>query len=394
MRSLTPGERIDVAGTAHDVRLSAAEAGFLARSIGVVLVPLGADGRTLPTFAPLLGGDTRKGLVISAGEGFAVDLPALPEAVDRVAVVLYVVGGRATGTSLADLGRLALNFDVGLRFEIDLSTRMESALIACEFYRRARAGAPAWRLAANGQGFIGGITAINQALGIELVVPDSELASPPPAARRSAAPPPGSSGGGSGFAVTQRLVITNHHVIEHARTIAAAGELGTGPATLVATDMRNDLALLMLDHEAAQVARFRADHDIDLGEDVIVGGFPLQGLLGQGPQISGGNISALTGMHNDSSVLTFNAPIGSGNSGGPILDAGGMVVGVVCSVLRGDIDRETIVQNVNFGVKASLVRSFIHAAGHTPLLAREGPRSRAEVAREARRYLYRIDVGY
>ena len=112
------------------------------------------------------------------------------------------------------------------------------------------------------------------------------------------------------------MVVTNYHMIQHARIIIAAGEHRAGLANVVAIDRRNDIALLHLDHQADLVAQFRADLDIELGEEIIVGSFPLQGLLGTSPQISGGNISALTGMHGDSITLTFNAPIGSGSSGG------------------------------------------------------------------------------
>lgn len=396
MRSLKPGERIDVASATHALTISARHADFLSSSIGAVLAPLDAQGRTLAGFPPLVASQqgTRPGLAFRVGQGVELDLPQLPSEVEKVALILYVVGGRATGTSLADLGALSLQLGPDMAFETDLHQRMESALILCEFYRRG----PGWRFAANGQGFIGGIPAINQALGIDLTVPDAELAEPArdddPRGRRTPAPRPGTTSSGSGFAVAPRMIVTNHHVIEHARTIEATGEHRGGPATIIAADPRNDIALLHLDHDANIIARFRADLDIDLGEDVIVGGFPLQNLLGTGPQISSGNISSLTGMHNDSSMITFNAPIGSGNSGGPILDDGGMVVGLVCSVLRTDLDRDTIVQNVNFGVKAALVRSFLHAAGVTPQMARIAARSRADVAREARGFLYRINVTY
>ena len=396
MRDLAAGERTDVTPGSHDLRVSARNADFLANAIGAVLLPLGGDGKTLSGCPPLIAGEqtSAPGLAFRIGHGFDIDLASLPAEVERVAILLYVIGGRSTGTSLADLNTLTLEIDGDMRFGVDLRQRMESAIILAEFYRRGTG----WRVAANGQGFTGGIAAINQALGIALVVPDSEAAMPARGRddwrRESERPPAGATSGGSGFAVAPRLVITNYHVIEHASVIAAAGEHRAGPATIVATDPRNDIALLQLDHDANAVGRFRVG-DIDLGEDVIVGGFPLQGLLGTGPQISGGNISSLTGMHNDSSIVTFNAPIGSGNSGGPILDSAGLVVGLVCSVLRSDIGHDTIVQNVNFGVKSALVRSFLHAAGLAPeVAASASPRGRADVAREARGFLYRINVTY
>lgn len=389
MRELRAGERIDLAAGSHALRLSARVTDVLARRIGALVVPLGADGKLLGDFGPLDGHtrELRPGLAFVEGYGIDVDTGALPGSVERLAVVLYVIGGAASGASLADLGNLTCEVDGGLRFAIDLTGRREAALIAVEFYRRS-AG---WRLSANGQGFIGGIGAIAHALGIALDVPQAQAAEGP--GRYEDAPPrAGSSSGGSGFAVAPRLIVTNHHVISHAARISAAGESRTGPAELVASDPHNDIALLRLDGDVRGLARFRAD-DIDLGEDVIVGGFPLSDLLGHGPQISGGNVSSLTGMGNDSSRLQFNAPIGSGSSGGPVLDCSGLVVGLVCSVLR--TDTAPVAQNINFAVKAALVRSFLHAAGVSVTAgAATASRGRADIAREARAYLYRLHIDY
>jgi S1-C subfamily serine protease len=122
---------------------------------------------------------------------------------------------------------------------------------------------------------------------------------------------------------------------------------------------------------------------------VLVMGFPLQGLLGTGPQATTGNVSALCGIGNDTSVMQFTAPIAGGNSGGPILDQAGHVVGLVYSSLNKDIVRNA--ENVNFGVKGVVVRSFLSTAGVEPrLLPATAPRPRADVVREARSYIYRI----
>lgn len=390
MRELRAGERIDLAAGSHALRLSARVTDVLARRIGALVVPLGADGKLVGDFGPLDGHtrELRPGLAFVEGYGIDVDTAALPGGVERLVVVLYVIGGAASGTSLADLGTLTSEV-ASLRFTVDLTGRREAALIAVEFYRRG-AG---WRLSANGQGFIGGIGAIAHALGVTLDVPQAQAA---PGNRRDERhderPPAGSSSGGSGFAVAPRLIVTNHHVISHATRISAAGESRTGPAELVASDPHNDIALLRLDGDARGLARFRTD-DIDLGEDVIVGGFPLSDLLGHGPQISGGNVSALTGMGNDSSELQFNAPIGSGSSGGPVLDCSGLVVALVKSVLR--TDTAPVAQNINFAVKAALVRSFLHAAGVTvATVPAAAPRGRADIARDARAYLYRLHIEY
>lgn len=390
MRDLRAGERVDIANSAHDVRISAANDRMLAERIGGLVVPLGSDGRLVDGYAPVAAStrELRPGFGFRAGHGLDLDVAAVPPAVDRLALVLYVTGGPASGASLADLGSVVVEVDDALRFAVDLTGRREGALLLVEAYRRGGG----WRLAANGQGFAAGIPGIARALGVDLVVPDASAAGTD--RRHEAQPLPGTSSSGSGFAIAPRLVLTNFHVIEHAARISVAGEQRAGVGTVVATDPVNDIALVAIDHDANGVARFRADADVDLGEDIIVGGFPLQGLLGTGPQISGGNVSALTGIRNDASVLQFNAPIGSGSSGGPILDCSGLVVGLVCSVLRSGGDGQ-IAQNINFAVKAALVRSFLHAAGVAPAMASVATASpRAEIARGARAFLYRLSVEY
>jgi serine protease Do len=100
------------------------------------------------------------------------------------------------------------------------------------------------------------------------------------------------------------------------------------------------------------------------GEDVVVYGFPLAGVLASGGNVAAGNITALAGLGNDSRFLQMSAPVQPGNSGGPLLDRNGNVVGVVVSKLNalnvasvtGDIP-----QNVNFAIKASVAAAFLDA---------------------------------
>lgn len=395
MRELRAGERIDLGDGTHDLRVSARHDGVLSERIGAVILPLGADGALVADYGPVAAStrEVRPGFGFRTGHGIDLDLRAVPAAADRLAVILYVVGGAVSGVSLADLGEIVVELDAAQRFAVDLTGRREAAMILVEVYRRGTG----WRLAANGQGFVAGIPGIAHAYRVTLHVADAQFESGPNRRDGGGEPRPqaGTSSGGSGFAVARRLVLTNYHVIEHATSISVAGADRTGPAQVVATDPINDIALVSIDHDAGGVARFRGDADVDLGEDIIVGGFPLQGLLGSGPQISGGNVSALTGMRNDSSVLQFNAPIGSGSSGGPVLDCSGLIVGLVRSVLRTDLDHAPVAQNINFAVKAALVRSFLHAAGVSPeMAAAAAARPRADIARLARGFLYRFSIDY
>ncbi len=98
------------------------------------------------------------------------------------------------------------------------------------------------------------------------------------------------------------------------------------------------------------------------GDNVVVVGFPLRGLLASQTNVTTGTISATAGLRDDTRYLQITAPVQPGNSGGPLLDQSGNIVGVVVSTLdalklaelTGDIP-----QNVNFAIKASVARTFL-----------------------------------
>jgi S1-C subfamily serine protease len=140
---------------------------------------------------------------------------------------------------------------------------------------------------------------------------------------------------------------------------------------------------------------FRDGPQARLGESVIVIGYPLGGLLGSGPQVTTGNVSSLIGPGDDTRSLQFTAPTQSGNSGGPLLDGDGAVVGVVSSklnVVRVHEMTGDIPQNVNFAIKAGLARSFLEAAGVVYQSRAPRPaRTAADIAAEARDFVVKIE---
>jgi S1-C subfamily serine protease len=392
MRELAPGERVPLADPVLELSIEGPQLARLSGELGAILIALDEARRIPDQFRPLEIGarELRPGVEYGASGELRLDLAALPASVDRLLLVAFLNRGAGQGLSLRDFG--ALSAGAGpYRFSLDLTNRGEAALILLEVYRRSGA----WRLSGNGQGFAGGLPALRSALNLDFPLP-ARVEAPPPAAGPNpwgGPPPRGSSFSGSGFAIDAIHILTNAHVIDGAQRIQVSSDHLTSPAEVVFADPRNDIALLRVERQLAGRARFRSTIDLHLGEDVIVLGFPLQGLLGSGPQATAGNISALCGIGNDTSVMQFSAPIASGNSGGPVLDQAGLVVGLVHASLNMDRVREegSRAENVNFGVKGATVRSFLSAAGLEPELASdERTRSRAEIVREARGYIYRI----
>jgi serine protease Do len=130
----------------------------------------------------------------------------------------------------------------------------------------------------------------------------------------------------------------------------------------LARDERNDLALLATDLHPTQTANWRLQ--VRQGEDIVVYGFPLTGALASGGNVTTGNVTALAGLADDSRFLQISAPVQPGNSGGPLFDRSGTVVGIMVSKLNalnvasvtGDIP-----QNVNFAIKAAVATAFLDA---------------------------------
>ncbi len=205
--------------------------------------------------------------------------------------------------------------------------------------------------------------------------PEVQAATPPPApaptkATQEPTPAPKPEHeelSGTGFFVTtDGSVITNAHVVENCAAIHVTTSQGaTSDARIVARDVRSDLALLGAGLTVKKVAAFRAS--IRLGESVEAFGYPLADVLAKSGNFTLGNVSALVGIGEDSRYLQISAPVQPGNSGGPLLDQNGNLVGVVSAKLNalrvmvatnGDIP-----QNVNFAIKASIVTSFMEANG-------------------------------
>jgi S1-C subfamily serine protease len=389
MRDLTLGERVGIDTPTTEINIAGPRLEALGERLGAVVVALDANRKIPSSFAPitLAAREMRPGAKFGNGGALEIEFAALPADVERLMLILYIVGGIGTGVTFLDFQSLSATVGDN-RLTLDLTNRGEASLILVELYRHKGA----WRLAANGQGFVGGIGAVASALDIVIDVPH-----PPETPHQGGSnyPPPPQSGSwsGSGFAIERRHIITNAHVVNGAKTIMVASERETLASEVVFVDPRNDIALLRVSSDMPGVARFRNLLDIHLGEDVVVLGFPLQGLLGAGPQATTGNVSSLCGMGNDVSVMQYTAPTASGNSGGPILDAGGLVVGQVHSSLNLDSVRMdgNRAENVNFGAKAGVIRLFLAMSGIEPVLTPEmPPRPRADVVREARGYIYRI----
>lgn len=176
---------------------------------------------------------------------------------------------------------------------------------------------------------------------------------------------------GTGFAVAQDgTLVTNEHVISRCATIVVHQGAQRIAGTVLATDHANDLALIRLPQSTASAATIRRGPAVRLGEQIVAYGFPLVGALATEGNLTVGYVSALRGLGNDFKTIQITAPVQRGNSGGPLVDLSGNVIGVVASKLDtvkvmnayGDVP-----QNVNFAIALDQLTHFlqtnhVHAA--------------------------------
>lgn len=208
-------------------------------------------------------------------------------------------------------------------------------------------------------------------------------ASPPPSAAASSSPPasapavqergaaepaapgpPGPKSTGTGFLVSASgEVLTNAHVVDNCSEIL----VGAGrPGTLVRADPVNDLALLRIEPPTDTEPLVLDGSGLRLGDEVVAIGYPLSSILGDALSATSGAVASLNGLAGNTSHLLMTAPIQPGNSGGPLIDARGRVVGVVVSKLD-ELEAlkatGSIPQNMNFAIKATVARMFAEASG-------------------------------
>lgn len=179
--------------------------------------------------------------------------------------------------------------------------------------------------------------------------------------------PPKLSSTGSGFVVSASgYLLTNHHVANGCSNLKIRDSSKVEhDVTVIATDAKNDLALLQTSTTTSlPAATFRAQDSVKTGENVVALGYPLAGVLASEVNVSFGYVSAIAGLADDTSKLQISAPVQPGNSGGPLLDQSGNLVGVVVAKLDavkvakaiGDIP-----QNINFAIKGEIAQMFLKA---------------------------------
>ena len=159
---------------------------------------------------------------------------------------------------------------------------------------------------------------------------------------------------GTGFLVTKTgHAITNNHVIDGCNSLKIHFKGDEIEAKILAIDKVNDLAIIKADINPDKVYSVSKE-DVSLLEEIFIAGFPLGKKISASIKTSKGSVTALAGYGDNYSNFQMDAALNRGNSGGPIMDQKGNIVGVAVA----HYGKESGVESFNFGVKSSTLKTF------------------------------------
>lgn len=174
---------------------------------------------------------------------------------------------------------------------------------------------------------------------------------------------------GTGFALKDGYVVTNYHVIEDANEISITGIKGDFntkyDVQIIACDKINDLALLKVKDASfdgfGPLPYSIQGSIMDVGENIYVLGYPLTATMGDEIKLTTGVISAKTGFMGNVALYQISAPIQPGNSGGPLFNDKGDIIGVVSAKHSGT-------ENVGYAIKSMYLINLIESSATTSII--------------------------
>ena len=167
---------------------------------------------------------------------------------------------------------------------------------------------------------------------------------------------------GSCVAISNRLVATNYHVVENASNLVVTGFNGDKStnysAEVILTDKFNDLAVMKITDNRFKGFNIQygvKSNVVDIGTSIFVLGYPMTTTMGEDIKLTTGVISSKTGFQGDVSQYQISAAVQPGNSGGPLFDNQGNLVGIVSAKHIG-------AENVGYAIKLSYLRNLLDSS--------------------------------
>lgn len=202
---------------------------------------------------------------------------------------------------------------------------------------------------------------------------------------------------GTGFAITSNgLIATNHHVVDGAKTIKVRGINNdfnrTYSAKLVISDKNNDLAIIKIDDYSfsslGTIPYTINSNASNVGENIFVLGYPLRATMGDEVKLTNGIISSKTGFQGDVTSYQISAPVQPGNSGGPLFNNKGQLIGIINAKHIG-------AENASYAVKSSYLTNLIDLLDYPPTLqtvSSVNGKPLTEQVQIIKKYVYIIEV--
>ena len=190
---------------------------------------------------------------------------------------------------------------------------------------------------------------------------------------------------GTGFFVSRDgHIISNYHLIGGCKNVKSHLRGTEQSLTVLTVDRVNDLALLKAIKSPTQVFSISRDNAYPL-QEIIVAGYPFGKVVSSSIKFTKGIVSSLSGIGDNYSQIQIDAALQPGNSGGPIIDEKGNVIGVAVAKL--DLkavmkDFGVVPENTNFGIKSSTVLNFISANSVQTLGPSKKEISKAELSKK------------
>ena len=191
-----------------------------------------------------------------------------------------------------------------------------------------------------------------------------------------------SASSGSGFAVTSDgYVVTNYHVVEGCTDVKIHDKGRKIKASIVTYDPSNDIALLKGNFIPRKFYPLSRESP-ELLTEVFVAGHPFGKRISASVKVTKGIVSSLSGVGNNFSNFQIDAALQPGNSGGPIMNDKGNVVGVAVAKLKRDWgikEFDAVPELVNFGVKSSVVIGILESENINLIAPYKEAKSQAEL---------------
>lgn len=165
---------------------------------------------------------------------------------------------------------------------------------------------------------------------------------------------------GTGFFISNNgYIATCYHVIEDATEISIKGVNNDFykkyKASIVATDKVKDLAILKIDCSLDIPINYSIKWEAsDVGQEVFTLGYPLKTTMGEEIKLTNGIISSKSGFQGDTTTYQITVPVQPGNSGGPLFDKNGYVIGVINA-------KHTGAENAGYAVKSNILKNLIQS---------------------------------